>query len=109
MELLVNEMDEAAISSLRMHEPAAALPQIDGRGHRVLVAEDTAEIRELLRDDLLSPDFDVEVYGDGAAAVHRLSSADGAPLSLVVTDLLMPGASGQAVLHAARERHPACR
>lgn len=106
MELLVNEMDEAAISSLRMHEPAAALPQIDGRGHRVLVAEDTAEIRELLRDDLLSLDFDVEVYGDGAAAVHRLSSADGAPLSLVVTDLLMPGASGQAVLHAARDRHP---
>ncbi|MCP3019028.1 7TM-DISM domain-containing protein [Cupriavidus basilensis] len=106
MELLVSEMDEAAISNLRMHEPAAALPQIEGRGHRVLVAEDTAEIRELLRDDLLSLDFDVEVYGDGTSAVHRLSSPDGEPFSLVVTDLLMPGASGQAVLHAARGRHP---
>lgn len=106
MELLVNETDEAAISNVRMQEPAAALPQIDGHGHRVLVAEDTDEIRELLRGDLLSLDFEVEVFADGASAVQRLASPEGAPISLVVTDQLMPGASGQAVLHAARGRDP---
>ncbi|MBN3781034.1 response regulator [Burkholderia sp. Ac-20345] len=106
IELVVSEMDESAIGKLRMHEAADALPRIDGRGHRVLIAEDTAEIRALLRDDLSSLGFDVEVYGNGTSAIRRLTAQDGTSLALVVTDLSMPGASGQEVLLAARDRHP---
>nr|WP_244108916.1 ATP-binding protein [Burkholderia anthina] len=106
IDLVVDEADEAGIGSPRMHESADTLPLIDGRGKRVLVAEDTVEIRELLRGDLLSLGFDVETCGDGASAIQRLMATDHPAPALVLTDRLMPQASGHDVLAAARSWHP---
>ncbi|CAG9200470.1 TPA: response regulator [Burkholderia vietnamiensis] len=106
IELPVKEVDEAEIASPRMHESPDTLPIIDGGGKLVLLAEDTVEIRELLRGDLLSLGFDVEAYDDGASAVRRLMAMDRPVPALVLTDRVMPEASGHEVLSAARSCHP---
>lgn len=106
IELTVDEVDEAGVDSLRMHESADTLPLIDGGGRLVLLAEDTAEIRELLRGDLLSLGFAVEAYDNGASAVRRLIAKNCPIPALILTDRLMPEASGHDVLAAARSCHP---
>ena len=104
MTLHARAADEAAIIALQSPETALTLPAIDGNGRRVLVAEDTAEIRQLLHDDLLCTGFEVETVHDGALAIERLAAQERPAFHLVLTDHMMPGADGDAVLAAAR-RH----
>jgi PAS domain S-box-containing protein len=67
-------------------------------GHRILVADDNADMREyLLR--LLKPHWDVEVVGDGQAA---LTCALACPPDLVLSDVMMPRMDGVALLRALR-------
>lgn len=96
---------EAGVSHVRLPEAVDALPAIDGAGRRVLVVEDAGEIRQLLHDDLASVGFEVEAVLDGTVAIARLE-ARAAALDLVLTDHLMPGANGDAVLAAARRHCP---
>ncbi len=72
---------------------------------RLLVVEDKASLRDLLREVLSSRGFAVECLGDGAEAVVRLQAA---PFDAVITDFKLPGADGMAVLDAALERDPEC-
>ncbi|QKM51908.1 Virulence sensor protein BvgS (plasmid) [Burkholderia glumae] len=106
IELTVNELDESEVGSLGLHESAETLPLIDGAGKLVLLAEDTAEIRELLRGDLLSLGFEVEAYDNGASAIRRLIAEDRPAPALVLTDQFMPEASGHDVLAVARSYRP---
>jgi len=62
---------------------------------RVLVVEDTAEIRELLRALLQEEGYKVVLAADGFQAVDELSQGDP---SLVLLDLALPGMDGIALL-----------
>ncbi len=57
----------------------------------ILVVEDEADIRELLRYNLVQEGFAVEEAADGAQALERI--AQRSP-ELLVLDLLLPGMSG---------------
>ena len=97
---------EDAVSRHHVAEIGAAVPSIDGTGLRIWVAEDTADIRRLLADELSSLGFAGETAPDGASLIERMTQAGGAHPDLVLTDYLMPGADGLAVLRAARVHLP---
>jgi len=67
----------------------------DFRG-RILVAEDEPHIRRILITMLEAENYEVIATPDGRAAITRLESEE--PIDLVVTDLMMPKASGLEVL-----------
>lgn len=94
---------------LARHHAQEDTPQraiIDGRGHLVLVVEDSAEIACLLVDQLSSLGFAVETCTDGQAAIERMGRSALPRADLVLTDYLMPAASGSEVLQAARRLWP---
>jgi DNA-binding response OmpR family regulator len=67
--------------------------------HRVLVAEDQADIRELIVMNLQGAGHDVHAVADGAAA---LASESARPSDLLVLDLMMPVLDGLEVCKALR-------
>jgi CheY-like chemotaxis protein len=74
----------------------------------VLVADDDADVRELLVLYLSKMGFQVHAVADGGAAVSVLNGA--APIDLVCTDIMMPGGlTGYGVADAAVARRPGIR
>jgi DNA-binding response OmpR family regulator len=71
---------------------------------RVLVADDDADIRELVEFKLSQNGYDVEAVSDGLAAWESFQ-ADRP--SLVILDVMMPGLSGIDVLRKIRESEDA--
>ncbi|MFB6394271.1 SpoIIE family protein phosphatase [Polymorphospora lycopeni] len=69
-----------------------------GRGGRILVADDNADLRDHLTR-LLSPAFEVVAVADGVAAAQ--AAADSA-FDLVITDVMMPRMDGFELLAALR-------
>ena len=67
----------------------------------ILVAEDQADIRDLLVMNLKSAGYDVSAVGDGAAA---LASQTERPADLLVLDLMLPELDGLEVTKALRAR-----
>ena len=67
----------------------------------ILVAEDQADIRELLVMNLKSAGYEVGAVADGAAALARQVEQ---PADLLVLDLMMPGLDGLEVTKALRAR-----
>jgi DNA-binding response OmpR family regulator len=63
---------------------------------RILVAEDEPHIRRILISMLEAAEYEVTPTSDGGAAIARLESDD--PIDLVVTDLMMPEATGLDIL-----------
>jgi len=82
-------------------DPVAAPETATGR---VLVAEDDAALRELLVEVLTGAGHRVTAVPNGAEALARLT-ASGA-FDVVLTDVVMPGIGGEAVLVGAQERAP---
>ncbi|GMV42023.1 MAG: sigma-54-dependent Fis family transcriptional regulator [Myxococcales bacterium] len=72
---------------------------------RVLVVEDDASLRTVLRFNLEEEGYDVTLLERGDAALSHLTALR-EPYDLVITDVKMPGADGNAVLAAARRLHP---
>ncbi len=68
---------------------------------RILVVEDERHLAEGLQYNLEADGHLVEVIGDGADAVARLTG-DGPPLDLVILDLMLPGLPGLEVARRAR-------
>jgi CheY-like chemotaxis protein len=64
---------------------------------RILVIDDSAAIRELLRFILEAEGYEVSEAADGAEGLRRYLSD---PTDLVITDLLMPGMDGLELLEA---------
>jgi two-component system, NtrC family, response regulator PilR len=71
------------------------------RRRSVLIVEDEPEVRELLAEYFRGRAYEVTGAGDGRAAIAALERATDA-FDLVLTDLILPGADGLAVLEAAR-------
>ena len=97
---------EDAVSRHHVADIGAVAPGIDGSGFVIWIAEDTADIRRLLADELSSLGFAVETASDGVSIIERMTQAGDARPDLVLTDYLMPGADGRAVLQAARQYLP---
>ena len=69
---------------------------------RVLVVEDDASIRELLRLHLDLAGFTIEEAGEGSA----LERARATPFDLVLLDVMLPGLDGVSVCRAIRNGGP---
>ncbi|MEX2288913.1 MAG: response regulator transcription factor [Mycobacteriales bacterium] len=66
---------------------------------KILVVDDDASVRHLVRDVLEVEGYDVELAEDGFAALRRIEA--GRP-DCVVLDVMMPGMDGHAVLQRIR-------
>lgn len=70
--------------------------RVDEPRGRILVAEDEPHIRRILVTMLEAADYEVVPTPDGAVAIAYLETDQ--PIDLVVTDLMMPEATGLDVL-----------
>jgi len=83
-------------------EPAAAAAESLGA---VLVVDDEAAIREVAHRVLTSAGYQVTTAADGPAALRLLAGPHQAA-SLLLTDVIMPGMTGQAFADQARDLRP---
>ncbi|MBL8843645.1 MAG: response regulator [Planctomycetes bacterium] len=79
----------------------AALP---GSVPRLLIVDDEAPVRELLRRYLGRHGFAISEAASGHAALQQLES--GVAIDVLITDLRMPGMSGMELLERVRARWP---
>jgi len=70
---------------------------------RILVVEDDDDIRDTLREVLISEGYEVDVAKDGLDAYTKLQAAEHA--SLVLLDMMMPRMDGETFLTTLK-RHP---
>ncbi|MFV0413006.1 MAG: response regulator transcription factor [Oscillospiraceae bacterium] len=68
---------------------------------KILIVDDEARIRELIRQHLEHAGFECEEAGDGSAALVALSRGG---IDLVVLDIMMPFMDGMATLREMRNR-----
>lgn len=74
--------------------------------HRILIVDDVAAIRRLLRRTLTSAGYDVQEASDGQVALEIYS---GQPIDLVITDLVMPEKEGLETIMELRRRDAGVR
>jgi CheY-like chemotaxis protein len=79
-----------------------------GRGEVVLVVEDEDAVRETLADTLLQGDYRVLCASTGVQALELLERYDG-KVDLLVTDVVMPGMSGPALVERMSHQWPSVR
>lgn len=70
---------------------------------RVLIADDDADMRDLLQEELEEAGYHTIVATDGRAALARLA-IEREMVDLVITDVRMPGLGGGELLNAVRSR-----
>ena len=70
--------------------------------YRILVADDEAEIRDVLRLYLEKEGYGVAEAADGAEAVRQIKSGT---IDLAILDIMMPGLNGYRVLQNVREEN----
>lgn len=70
---------------------------------QVLVVDDVAEVRLVLKALLESPDLGILEAADGEQALQVLSGDD---VDLVITDCQMPRMSGLDLMRQVRDNHP---
>ncbi len=86
--------------------PAARRPApVVGSPHRVLVVEDEPETRALVSHVLQEAGYTVHAAADAEEALAVLERL-GNELDLLLTDVVMPGASGRSLAQLARQRWP---
>jgi two-component system, NtrC family, response regulator AtoC len=75
------------------------------RRNHILIAEDEPEVRNFLRLALRSEDYTVEFVEDGEEVLSYLNT-NGAGLSLLMLDILMPRRDGMETLQEVRKHYP---
>ncbi|MDM7994834.1 MAG: sigma-54 dependent transcriptional regulator [Acidobacteriota bacterium] len=73
------------------------------RDAKILVVDDEDYMREVVRRALENADFEVDEAADGKAALSMLRQY---PYSVIITDLRMPGLTGEAILEEALSLFP---
>jgi DNA-binding response OmpR family regulator len=73
---------------------------------KILLIEDHADAREMLRDALAAAGYDVTAVADGSAGIEAQRRA---PADLVVTDLFMPEKEGLETITELRRKFPQTR
>ena len=84
----------------RRHQPMPAVAVTTAR-RRILLVEDEAPIRELLRLHLTLAGFDIEEVAEGTAALERARSEK---FDLIVLDVMVPGLDGITLCRAIRSQ-----
>ncbi len=92
---------EAASGDAAAPEPARLAGAHDLHGVRVLVVEDHADSRDLVRIALEEASAEVVTAGSAAEALERL---DAGPIDVIVTDLGMPDVDGYDLVREMRRR-----
>jgi two-component system, cell cycle sensor histidine kinase and response regulator CckA len=95
----------AAEAQARKPEVALAAKMPQGNGERVLVADDEAAIREIIKVTLENNGYHVLTANDGTEAV-RLLATQKRGIHLVIVDLMMPFMDGLATIRALRNMDP---
>jgi DNA-binding NtrC family response regulator len=72
---------------------------------RLLIAEDNADLRDLLQDDLEDAGYETIVAVDGRAALAHIER-EREQIDLLITDVQMPGQTGDELLAAMRAKRP---
>jgi signal transduction histidine kinase/CheY-like chemotaxis protein len=90
-----------------MSELHSSLPTMEfpdspaaGKGQRILLADDNADLRDYVRRLLVAEGYVVEAFADGAAA---LDAARREKPELILSDVMMPGLDGFALMAQLRE------
>ena len=73
--------------------PEEAQPQIDGRGHRILVVEDNAALGTFAMQALHELGFETRLVGSAEEALAHLAEAPGL-YDVIFSDVAMPGMNG---------------
>jgi len=84
---------------------SAAAPSTRPQHQTVLVADDEADLRDVMRRALELKEFEVITADDGIEAVEAFL-ADPKQVNLVILDVLMPRLDGAAAAHRIREVRP---
>lgn len=72
---------------------------------RFLIAEDNADLRDLLQDDLEDAGYETIAVVDGRAALAQLEN-EAERIDVLITDVNMPSLSGAELLRMVRTRRP---
>lgn len=96
--------DEAVVPPEDTEAAVAEAPSTVDR-RVTLIVEDQAQVRALVAEILESNGFEVHVAEDGTQALERVKQL-GATLSLLVTDIMVPGLSGAELCEAVRNELP---
>ena len=88
--------------------PVRAVAEAPRGTETVLLAEDEQDVREVAREFLESGGYKVIEARDGTDALKRIEKYDGA-IDLLVTDMVMPGMTGQELTARLLERRPEIR
>jgi hypothetical protein len=97
-----------ADSSAEEAPPAPAATDLSRGSETVLLVEDEASVRELMRECLAALGYTVLEASGGAAALE-LSQAHGAPIHLLVTDMVMPDMGGRELAERLLASRPEAR
>jgi nitrogen-specific signal transduction histidine kinase/CheY-like chemotaxis protein len=90
-------------------ESAGSTPAVSIRGDEtVLLVEDETAVREMARSGLEALGYRVLPAADGDEALE-IARRQGAALDIVVSDVVLPGASGPEVVDRLRRLHPRIR
>jgi signal transduction histidine kinase len=84
--------------------PLVASSAPHGGGERVLVIEDDAAVRMLVREVLEELQYHAVEFADPLAAVSYLAS--GEPIDLMISDVGLPGMNGRELAETARAHRP---
>lgn len=90
----------------RTADAAPVTPAANG-SHTILVVEDQLEVREIVVANLQSLGYGVRVAEDGRGALDQLEAND--DIDLLLSDMVMPGMSGEDIVNAARTLNPDLR
>ncbi len=100
-------LPRAASASAPAAEKASVAPPSQGQ-ETILIVEDEAALREMVGEILVEAGYTV-IEASGPEAAERIGTTHLGPIHLVLTDVVMPGASGQAVADQLRQERPTTR
>ena len=96
------------VTELEAAKPSAPSAEWPRGSETILVVEDRAPLRELVRESLTSFGYEVLEAGDGQEGLEILERGE-KRIDLVVTDVIMPRLNGREFAKLVKERHPETR
>ncbi len=84
--------------------PSAPVAPVLGHGHTVLVVDDNEGLRQLMSRTLTRQGFEVLIAADAAEALQKVDAH--AAIDVLLTDVVMPGASGPELTLDLQQRRP---